>query len=101
MTHHPWSRRAFLRASGTAAGLLISLGCSSPQSAQPKLPRVGYVRESLTPGSYEAFVDGLSELGWVDGQNVIIEFRDSAADRDRIPELTRELIRLPVDVFVA
>jgi len=97
----PRSRREFFRVSGAMAALFVSAGCTPPRPTQPDLPRVGYVRESLTLVSYEAFLDGLRELGWVDGQNVIIELRDPVSDRDRIPELTREVIKLPVDVFVA
>src|SRR5207247_2640556 len=47
-----------------------------------------------------AFQDGLRELGWVDGQNVAIEYRSAAGDPDRSREVTRELIDLHCDVIV-
>src|SRR5262245_54585950 len=49
----------------------------------------------------EAFKQGLRELGWIEGQNIAIEYRWAAGQVARLPALTEELIRLPVDMIVA
>jgi putative tryptophan/tyrosine transport system substrate-binding protein len=92
----------------TAVVLLLltaSFGTATAQPAQ-KLPRVGY----LNPGSQsnplrqrrlEAFRQGLSELGYVEGQNIAIESRWAEGQYDRYPALAADLVRLKVDVIVA
>jgi putative ABC transport system substrate-binding protein len=76
--------------------------------AQPpgKVFRIGYLgNEPLTnPGVLpirEAFIQGLRELGYVEGQNITIEWRFSEGRYERLPELAAELVRLKVDVIVA
>jgi len=49
----------------------------------------------------EAFRQGLRELGWVEGQNIIIDYRFAEGRLDRLPDLADELVRLKVDVIVA
>jgi putative tryptophan/tyrosine transport system substrate-binding protein len=68
------------------------------------MPRVGV----LAPGSAEtdaafahAFSEGLREHGWVDGQNLAIEYRWALGKLDRLPQLAAELVRLPVEVMFA
>jgi ABC-type uncharacterized transport system substrate-binding protein len=51
--------------------------------------------------AYDAFQQGLRELGYVEGKNVILEYRYAEGYVDRLPELAAELVRLPVDVIVA
>ena len=70
-------------------------------SAQPpgKLPRIGWLspdREFPGPAALEA----LREMGWVDGKNVIIEYRYAEGQPGRLPELAADLVRLKVDVIV-
>jgi putative ABC transport system substrate-binding protein len=68
-----------------------------------KSPRIGYLAAaSLSTIKYrtEAFRQGLRELGYVEGKNIIIEWRSSEGKRDRAPALASELIRLNVDVIV-
>ena len=78
--------------------------CSSSQAQQPaKIPRVGYL--GLTPPSassarIEAFRQGLRELGYVEGKNIVIEWRYAEGKLDRLPSLAAELVRLTVDVIV-
>jgi putative ABC transport system substrate-binding protein len=69
-----------------------------------KVPRIGF----LAPGSAktdasfaQAFSEGLREHGWVDGQNVAIEYRWAEGKLDRLPQLAAELVRLPMDVIFA
>ena len=74
--------------------------------AQPggEIHRIGYLGGSSAPTSarfVDAFRQGLRELGWVEGQNVIINYRFADGRLDRLPELAAELVRLKVDVIVA
>jgi putative tryptophan/tyrosine transport system substrate-binding protein len=55
---------------------------------------------SALTASHEAFRQGLRELGYVEGKNIIIERRSAEAKLDRLPELAAELVRLKVDVIV-
>jgi putative tryptophan/tyrosine transport system substrate-binding protein len=79
--------------------------CSAVQAQQTKkVPRIGYlsasVRASHAP-SFEAFQQGLRELGYVEGQNISIEARFAEGKAERLPELVAELVRLKVDVILA
>jgi putative ABC transport system substrate-binding protein len=55
---------------------------------------------TLSPGTKEAFRQGLRDLGYVVGSNVVIEYRDAAGKADRFPALAAELVALQVDVIV-
>ena len=73
------------------------------QAQQPtKVPRIGYL--SAPPfrfhGRLEAFRQGLRELGYVEGKNIVIEWRHAEGKLDRLPALAAELVRLKVDVIV-
>jgi ABC-type uncharacterized transport system substrate-binding protein len=72
--------------------------------AQPtgKIHRIGYLGiGSSTSGFHEQFRQGLRELGWVEGQNIVIDYRFADGRPDRLPELAAELVRLKVDIIVA
>jgi putative ABC transport system substrate-binding protein len=74
------------------------------EAQQPKkIFRVGYL-SSLSPSSDSARVEAirqdLRELGYIDGQNIIIEYRYAEGKRDTFPELAAELVRLKVDIIV-
>ena len=76
------------------------------EAQQPaKIPRIGYVRVvgvPSTPGpNVEAFRQGLKDLGYVEGKNILIEFRYAEGKRDRVPSLVAELVQLKVDVLVS
>src|SRR5918996_416423 len=67
-----------------------------------KLPRIGYLSLASQSGlREEAFIQGLRDLGWVDGQSISIEYRWAAGNVDRLPALAEELVRLKVDLIVA
>ncbi len=72
--------------------------------AQPpaKLPTIGYLGSSITAGSanLEAFRQGLRELGYIEGQNIAIEYRATEGKPELIPALAAELVRLKVDVIL-
>jgi putative ABC transport system substrate-binding protein len=56
---------------------------------------------SANPHNLEAFRQGLHELGWNEGRNIIIEYRSADGRFERLPELVAELVRLKVDVIAA
>jgi putative ABC transport system substrate-binding protein len=87
-------------------GVLTGGLLAAPRAAetQPgKVYRLGYLTTSGTLNSpyAEAFRQGLRDLGWVEGQNIVIEFRVAEGQLDRLPALATELVRLKVDVIVA
>src|SRR3989442_8665966 len=81
----------------------ILLGSISSTYAQqlPKVPRIGFAYSSGNPYSVEAFRQGLRDLGYVDGKNIVIEYRSAETKLDRIPGLVAELVQLKVDVLVS
>jgi putative tryptophan/tyrosine transport system substrate-binding protein len=83
--------------------LILALS-SFAQAQQPKkVPRIAWLTGStLSSNAHrtEAFRQGLRELGYVEGKNIIIEWRGADGNRDRQSVLVAELVRLKVDVFV-
>lgn len=77
--------------------------CVSAQAQQPKkVPRVGFLTLLTHPDPREEeFVQGLRELGHIDGQNITIEYRRSAGEVEHLATLAKELVRLKVDLIVA
>lgn len=95
------ARRKLLAAIG--AGVL-TMPLASLGQQQSKLPRIGYLAgDSVTdnPHRVRAFRDGLHELGYVEGKNLVIEYRWAEGKYERLADLAAELVRLPVDVIVA
>jgi putative ABC transport system substrate-binding protein len=92
----------------TLASLVLGtmlLALSLPAEAQQpkKLHRIGYlIGSSLSANAarVEAFRQGLRELGYVEGQNIVIEHRSAEGKVDRLSDLAAELVRLDVDVIV-
>lgn len=84
-----------------ALGLLL-LAAPFVAEAQPtgKVPRIGFLANVRSPAT-EAFQKGLRELGYVEGQNIIVEWRLAEGRFERLPELAAELVRLSVDVIIA
>ncbi len=74
------------------------------EAQQPtKIPRIAYltgVSLSAVAARIEAFRQGLRELGYVEGKNIVIEWRSAEGKLDRLPALAAELVRLKVDVIV-
>jgi len=68
------------------------------------VPRIGYLRltsASDRPPLLEAFRQALRELRWVEGQNIVIDYRFAEGRLDRLPGLAAELVRLKVDIIVS
>ena len=90
------------RISAAAGGSLIA---AAPLRAQQKaMPVIGYLSSRSASDSQDiiaAFHQGLSEAGFVDKQNVIIESRFAEFDFDRLAELAAELVRRQINVLVA
>ncbi len=83
--------------------LLLALGVIAEAQQATKIPRVAYltaVSPSVNPARHEAFRQGLRELGYVDGKNIVIEWRYAEGKLDRLPALAAELVRLKVDMIV-
>ena len=90
-------RRTFL--AGAGAVLLSPLAAEAQQA--PKIARIGYLGGvSAVPQIREAFLQGLQDLGYVVGRNVVIEYRDPEGKYERLPALAAELVALKVDVIV-
>jgi putative ABC transport system substrate-binding protein len=93
-------RRTFL--AGTGAVLLTAPLAAEGQEAG-KVARIGYLAFNLatSPHPDEAFRQGLRDLGYVEGRNIVIEYRDTEGKFERFPALAAELVSLKVDLIVA
>jgi putative ABC transport system substrate-binding protein len=90
-------RRAFI--GGGIALLAAPLAAEAQRAA--KVPRIGYVRAETPPaGDIEAFRQGLREHGYLEGKNVVIEYRWADGNEEKLRSLVAELIRLKVDLIV-
>jgi putative tryptophan/tyrosine transport system substrate-binding protein len=85
------------------SAMLFAL-CVSAEAQQPsKVSRIGYLQAppaAAVATRTEAFRQGLRELGYVEGKNIVIEWRFAEGKPDRVPDLVAELVRLKVDVIV-
>ena len=90
-------RRAFIRAI-----VLITLCVPLAAEAQPaaRVYRIGYLAMFPNPASRDAFRQGLRDLGWVEGQNIAIEYRYAHGRLEQLVDLAAELVRLKVDLIV-
>jgi putative ABC transport system substrate-binding protein len=80
-----------------ALGLLLTPLGTDAQRPVPHVPRVGLL--DYAP-FWEPFLQGLRDLGYVEDQNIVIEYRPTEGRRERLPELAAELVRLKVDLIV-
>ncbi|MGZ9141342.1 MAG: ABC transporter substrate binding protein [Candidatus Binatia bacterium] len=86
------------------SALLLALGFPVEAQQAGKIPRIGYLNAtsaSTSPARVEAFRQGLRELGYLEGKNIVIEFRHAEGKLDRLPSLAAELVRLKVDIIVS
>src|SRR5499425_3284441 len=83
--------------------LLLALSFSSEAQQAAKISRIGYLEAppaSANLDRIEAFRQGLRELGYVEGKNIVIEWRSAEGKVDRLLALASELVRLKVDIIV-
>jgi putative ABC transport system substrate-binding protein len=81
-------------------GLLAAPVVAEAQQ-RAKVPRIGFLVFVSSESRYRGFQQGLRELGYVEGQNIAIEFRSADGSLERLSDLADELVRLQVDVLVA
>jgi putative ABC transport system substrate-binding protein len=86
----------------TLAILLMSL-CITAEAQQPTMPKIGWlaVRPASAAFAIESFQREFSKLGYVDGKNIVFEYRYAEGKLDRLPALADELVRLKVNVIIA
>ncbi|MGH7771384.1 MAG: ABC transporter substrate-binding protein [Candidatus Binatia bacterium] len=86
---------------GLALGAML-LALNFPAEAQQpkKVSRIGFLSASRPQPRDEAFRQGLRELGYIEGQNIVIEWRYAEGKPDQVPHNAAELVRLKVDVMV-
>src|SRR4030095_5725982 len=83
--------------------MLLALTIPAKAQQPGKVSRIGYLitsSPSAIAPRMDAFQQGLRELGYIEGQNIVIERRHAEGKLDRLPELAAELVRLNVDVIV-
>ena len=87
----------------TLCVMLLTLSVSTAAQQPKKVPRIGYLSPG-DPTSESARAEGirlaLRELGYIEGQNIAVEYRYAERKEDRSPELAAELVRLKVDIIV-
>ena len=105
------SRRQVVRAAASltawAATMPLGVGCRMDSSQQPspqsstRSPRIGYLATGAPNVPLtDVFRQGLREYGWIEGENILIEYRYASWDTERLVELGRDLASLPVAVIV-
>ena len=93
-------RRTFL---AIASGSLLTMPLAAEAQQAAKVARIGYLSIDVAGSVHlrEAFLQGLRDLGYVEGRNVVIEYRDAGGKPERLPALAAELVALKVDVILA
>jgi putative tryptophan/tyrosine transport system substrate-binding protein len=90
---------------GFAVSAMLFALCVSAEAQQPKkVARIGFLAPATRTGYQhytDALLQGLRELGYVEGQNIVIEYRWADGNFERLPQLAADLVRLKVDVIVA
>jgi len=97
-------RREFITLLGGAVAMPSMLGPRTAHAQQPPMPVIGFMSGRSPEDSAHllaAFRQGLSEMGFAEGQNVVIEFRWARGQYDRLPALATELVERPVAVLAA
>jgi len=84
------------------SGALLAAPLAARAQQAGKIPRIGFLRAGPPPKSWvEGFQQGLRDLGYVEGQNIVTEYRFTDGSTGQLPDLVGELLRLKVDVIVA
>jgi len=89
----------------TLCALPLALSYRAEAQGPKKIPRIGFVAASGDPktpaASLEAFRQGLRDLGYIEGKNIVVEHRSAEGKPDRFPRLVAELVQLKVDVLIS
>jgi len=88
----------------TLCAMLFALRVSAEAQQPTKVARIGFLNAppiASIPARIDAFRQGLRELGYVEGKNIVIEYRSAEGKAERVPDLAAELVRLKVDVIVS
>ena len=94
-------RLARLTAQAVLALALAGSLLAQSADAAGQVPRIGYLGNGAAAGGQEeAFQQGLRDLGWIDGETVVMEYRWAAGHLERLPKLAAELVQLRSDVIV-
>ena len=91
------SRWMFLRGVALA---LVAVPCTAEAQQRPAVRRIGVLTPSVDRTPAAPFFEQLRELGWVEGQNLVVERRSADGRNERLPSLAAELTRLNVEVIV-
>jgi ABC-type uncharacterized transport system substrate-binding protein len=97
------NRREFI-ALLSAGGLLLAVKVRRARAQQPAMPLIGFLDSrspDATASRLSAFREGLKETGYVEGENVAIDYRSAENQNTRLPELAADLIRRRVSVIAA
>src|SRR6476660_6169517 len=92
--------------SAAFCAMLLALSFSAEAQQANKIPRIGYLTGTSAPTATtpdlnaDAFRQGLRDLGYVEGKNILIEYRYREGKPNRAPSLVTELVQLNVDVLV-
>src|SRR5687767_13119625 len=93
--------RAMKRATARSilvTGMLLAVAVSA-EAQQPKnIPRIGILADVPAP-QHSALQQGLRDLGYIEGENILIERRYAKGERERLPGLAAELVSLKVDLI--
>src|SRR5262249_9667624 len=97
-------RRDFITLLGARASLALNARAARVQQQGGKVGGIGFV--GLTPRAdrptlHDAIRQGVRELGWVEGQNIVIDYRYAEGRVDRLRDLAAELVRLNLDLIVS
>jgi len=95
-------RREFIGLLGCTA-VAVAPFTAIAQQQSGKIPRIGFLTlktDRSVSTQIDAFRQGLQDLGWIEGKNISIDFRDAEANSDRLRALAAELVNLNVDIIV-
>jgi putative ABC transport system substrate-binding protein len=91
------TRRTFI---GSLAGGLLAAPLAAKAQQAATIPRLGLLADSGDARLWEPLRQGLRDLGYVEGKNIVLEYRRSEGRSERLPDLAAELVRLKVDIIV-
>jgi putative ABC transport system substrate-binding protein len=93
------NRRVFI---GTVAGGLLAAPLAAEAQQAGKVYRIGYLTvpsRATAQGVADKFQHGLRDLGWIDGQNIVVNYRFVDSNVNRVPDLAAEPVRFRADVM--